>query len=340
MSMLTAGVVGLGLGRTHVEGYAKDPRVGRIVICDTSEERIEAVRRDYSGVGAAYTNLEEMLSSERLDVVSVVTPDGLHVPHASLCLDAGCHTLITKPLATTIEDGRRILDAARNAQRSNGTKAMVAHERRFRAFTREIKTAIGSGALGAVIHLRIDQIQDKRSFIAARPWLFAGEGSRTALTGSGIHEVDRVRHLVGDELVEVFAYGNRMGGIDIPANTTMSVLMQFASGAIGQVTITYDAHWPASGDIDDGFRLVAQKGLVVGRRLVHDGLSGWHELPVDHHSGAVREGSLGCLRSFLDSVVDDRPVEVPVEEGFASLAACIAAEESAGTGQPCRPKSP
>jgi predicted dehydrogenase len=330
MAHLTAAVVGLGLGATHVEAYCDDPRVDRVIVCDTDEGRLDSVRSRFSRVTEAYRSLEDLLDQETPDVISVVTPDRLHVPQAVACLEAGCHTLITKPLATTLEDARKILGVSRRA----GVLSMVAHERRFRPFTRRIRDLLDEGKMGAPIHLRIDQIQDKRAFIAQRPWLFSGKGSRTALTGSGIHEVDRVRHLIGGELQEVFAYGNRLGEIDIPANTTMAVLMLFAGGAVGQVTITYDAHWPHSGSVDDGFRLVTQRGLVVGNRYVYDGLDEWQTLPEDHHRDAVRAGSLGCVRSFLDSIVDKRPVEVPVEEGYTSLVACLAAEQSARTGQP------
>ena len=129
MATLRVGVVGLGLGRYHLDYYAQAPEVGRLVVCDADEARLAEEQRRQPRIAAAYTDLAAMLAAEQLDAVSIVTPDHLHRRHAEEVLAAGCHVLLTKPLATNLEDGRAIVRAAEASDRI----FMVAHERRFRS---------------------------------------------------------------------------------------------------------------------------------------------------------------------------------------------------------------
>ncbi len=88
--------------------------------------------------------------------------------------------------------------------------------------------------------------------------------------------------------------------------------------------------------IDDHFRLVGTRGLIVGNQVGRDGLAGWEVLPKDASEIAV--GSKGCVDAFLEAVVLGRSVAVDGRDAFASLAACVAADVSArGNGQPVTP---
>ena len=77
----------------------------------------------------------------------MVTPDHLHKRHAEICLQAGCHILMTKPIATNLTDGRAIVQAAEKF----GKTLMIAHERRFRSNYRELKRLLESGTTGRVV---------------------------------------------------------------------------------------------------------------------------------------------------------------------------------------------
>jgi predicted dehydrogenase len=275
--------------------------------------------------------LDALLAAERLDAVSIVTPDHLHREHAEQCLAAGCHVLLTKPLATNLTDGRAIVDAAEAANRI----LMVAHERRYRSRYRAIRSLIDAGDLGRIIHLRIDAIQDKRAQFQRAPWYASAEAGRTALVGSGIHEVDLLRYLIGRPIAAVWAASNDMGTLAFPKAKTTAAVYRFDGGAIGQVTVTYEAHWPKAGAIDDHFRLVGTKGMIVGDRVALDGRDDWQVLPGDE--SPIVTGTRGCVAAFVRSIVDGGPVEITGRDAFDSLAACVAADEAAATGQPQQP---
>jgi predicted dehydrogenase len=153
--------------------------------------------------------------------------------------------------------------------------------------------------------------------------------------GSGIHEVDLLRHLIGEPIESVSAFSNRLGTLEFPRDKTTAGLFRFAGGSIGQVTVTYEAHWPAEGSIDDHFRLVGTQGVVVGPRVARDGRDEWEDLPSDPNP--LIEGTRGCVAAFLRAICDDAPVAITGRDAFASLAACAAADESAARGEPVVP---
>lgn len=119
------GVVGLGLGVTYVESLSESRFVDKIVICDTDEDRLALISSKYSKVSSKYQDLLHMLEKEEMDAVCIVTPDHYHRLHAEICLNSGCHVLLTKPVATNLEDAKSIILTADKHQR----KLMVAQEK-------------------------------------------------------------------------------------------------------------------------------------------------------------------------------------------------------------------
>ncbi len=333
MRKLSVGVVGLGLGTRFAKACAESSFVERVVLCDPDGERLARLSESIPAVAGGYPDIGDMLEREAPDAVVVVTPDHLHRSHSVQCLQAGCHVLQTKPLATNLDDARGIVDAGDKA----GRILMVAHERRFRTRIMAIRDLLRSGALGEVVTLRIDAIQDKRGQFERAPWYASAEAGRSALVGSGIHEVDLLRHLIGASVEEVSAFSNRLGSLQFPKDKTTAAIFRFAGGAVGQVTVTYEAHWPAAGAIDDHFRLIGTKGLIVGTKYATDDDGCWRGLPVDDDEIGVSVS--GCVNAFLDVVVNGMPNPMDGGEAFASLAAAVAADVSAASGGPVRPEA-
>ena len=333
MGSLKTAVVGLGLGRHFVNALAGHPDVDRLILCDPDADRAEELRETHSEVDVIYEQLEVMLEKEQPDAICVVTPDHMHRPHSTLCFDAGSHVLQTKPLATNLDDARAIVAAAE----ATGKKLMVAHERRFRPLVIRIKEIIDNGEIGDLIHLRVDAISDKRSQFARAPWYASTESGRSALNGTGIHEVDLTRHYVGRPITAVSAFSNRLGGLEFPKDKTTAALFQFEGDIVGQVTVTYEGQQPRGHRLDDHFRAIGTEGTIFGDQVYRVGEEDWEDL--SGFSDDIRKGLTGAVLAFIDSVVNDAPIAVTGEDAFDSLAAADAADQSAARGETTRPES-
>lgn len=325
-SKLNCAVVGLGLGRHFTAALTANEHVGRISLCDPDPAKIEAIPDDPK-IAESYPDLDRMLTTERPDLVCLVTPDHMHRPHAEACFAEGCNVLQTKPLATNLDDARAIVAAAGKS----GQKLMVAQERRYRPSVMKMRSIIRDGEIGELIHLRIDAIQDKRRQFERSPWYASAESGRSALNGTGIHEVDLTRHLADRPIRHVSAFSNRLGDLDFPKDKTTAAIFDFEGDIVGQVTVTYEARWPSGSPIDDHLRILGTAGSIFGNRVYREGQSDWEEIPVAKNEIVL--GIKGCVDAFVQSVAHDAPIPITGEDAFASLSAAVAADLSAATNK-------
>jgi phthalate 4,5-cis-dihydrodiol dehydrogenase len=120
------------------------PGIVVVAAADPNEAARERFVRSYGGT--AYADLAAMLRDAAIDAVYIATPHQFHAEHALAAAAAGKHMIIEKPLALTVEDGQRIVDAARRA----GVVTLVGHTAGFDPAVRHMRRLIASGELGAL----------------------------------------------------------------------------------------------------------------------------------------------------------------------------------------------
>ena len=192
MEKLRVGVIGLGIGRHHIAGYQTHPQAEVVAIADTDEARLEEVG-DMYGVPQRYTSPERMLDRERLDVVSVATPNVFHKPQTVAALEAGCHVLCEKPMAMSAQEAREMLAAANRA----GKRLMINFSYRFTEQSMALKQQVDAGVLGDIYYGRT--IWHRRRWTRnLQSWFgqkaLAGGGP---LIDLGVHRLDLALWLMG-----------------------------------------------------------------------------------------------------------------------------------------------
>jgi predicted dehydrogenase len=143
-------------------------------------------------IPVATDDWRSLVTDDRVDAVVIGTPNSLHHDQAVAALAAGKHVLVDKPLATTVADGARIIEAARRADRVLG----VGHMWRHRDEVLDLRHSIVNGQLGRIIRTHGHGVHASwgPSGWFTDPTL-AGGG---ALIDMGIHAVDTARFLLGD----------------------------------------------------------------------------------------------------------------------------------------------
>src|SRR3954451_10276 len=141
---LRAGVIGVGwAGRQHIAAYDAMPGVELAAIAGLEEEaRTELATRH--GVERHVARWEDLLETDRLDVVSIAVPTFLHARIAIAALERGLHVLCEKPIARTVEEAVAMVEAARAA----GRVLDVAFNHRQRGDIQKLKAVIDTGRLG------------------------------------------------------------------------------------------------------------------------------------------------------------------------------------------------
>ena len=235
MAVVGGGIVGLD----HAAAYRAQSDVELVAIVGRDPARTRAVA-ERLGV-APWTDLEELVATERLDAVSVCTPTALHRPAVEAAATAGVHVLLEKPMATSVED----CDAIDRACRKAGVVLMLGFTHRFHAELLEARRRIAAGEIGPP-----GLAQDVFTFGEHGPWpdwyydrALAGGGE---LMHDAVHMVDRLAWLIDSPIVEVYgrttSYARGIRGVEDGGVATLA----FANGAIGSIFVN-EATYPSPG---------------------------------------------------------------------------------------------
>jgi UDP-N-acetyl-2-amino-2-deoxyglucuronate dehydrogenase len=230
---LRFGLVGCGvIGPLHAEAIASLPDAQLDAVTDVMLERAEKLARPYGA--RAYTDMQVMLARERLDVVTICTPSGMHGEHACCAMCAGCHVIVEKPMEIRLE----AIDEMLRVQKEQGVKLAVISQHRFDPATQQVKALIDEGALGRLV-LGNAQVPWWRSQAYYESgdwrgtWRLDGGG---VLMNQSIHYVDLLQWLMGP-VRSIRAYTDTLVHRMETEDVAVAVL-RFASGALGTISAT------------------------------------------------------------------------------------------------------
>jgi UDP-N-acetylglucosamine 3-dehydrogenase len=315
-------LVGLGaMGRNHLRVLSDLDGTELAAVCDQDAAVVDAVSRKHSIPG--YTSLVEMLDRERLDAAIVVVPTRFHVDAGVTALEHGLHVLVEKPIASNLEEGRRLIGAAASARRIFS----VGHIERFNPAVRELQRRISAGEIG-----RIYQIQARRQ--GPFPARIRDVG---VVIDLATHDLDVMHHLAGSEVQRLYAETEQR--IHTDHEDILNALLKFESGVLGVLQV----NWLTPTKIRE-LSVLGERGMFVCNYLTQE-LTFYKNAEVGAASGrhphAVTEGEAVTfpitqaeplrleLQSFMQAVRGEHAVEVNGEAGLRALHLALAIVTSA-----------
>ncbi len=214
---ITVAVIGLGFGRNHARVLHDLPGARLAAICDTDAERLAAVAKGRNV--ATYKDHREMLRQERLDAVIVAVPTRLHATVAEDAVATGCAVMVEKPIASTLDEGRRLVARAEAA----GVPLMHGHIERFNPAVQELARRLKAGEAGSII-----QITSRRlAYFVDRPRDF----DIGVVHDLGLHDIDLMRLLTGAEVER--AYAETLTNIRTPFEDALNGTLRFRTDGHG-----------------------------------------------------------------------------------------------------------
>lgn len=232
---LKTGIIGCGkVAGIHAAAFTAIQRSAFTAVCDNDEKRAKELASKY-GV-KAYTNVTEMVSKEKLDVVTVCTPHPVHKAPAVDALKAGANVLIEKPLASSLEDCDVMLSAAREEKK----QIAVISQRRFYAPCRRLKEAIDSGKIGKPsLGLVFMFGWRNEAYYKSDPWrgTWKGEGGGV-LVNQSPHQLDLLQWFMGSEIDEIYGIWKNLNHPYIEVEDTALAILKFKNGGIGNIIVS------------------------------------------------------------------------------------------------------
>jgi len=257
MKRIGMGLVGPGfVGAHHIDAVRRLGFVDVVAVAASSEASARA-KADALGVPKAYGTYQALAADPDVHVVHNTTPNYLHVPVILEAFARGKHVVSDKPLATTKDDARRLLDAAKTA----GVVHAVTFNYRGNPLVQQAREMIAAGEIGDVHFVHGAYLQDWLLQPTDFSWRLEPEkgGASSAMGDIGSHWCDLAQHVTGRRIVEVLAdlttvIGTRLkpststeafakGGdegrkpVAIQSEDLASILVRFDNGAKGSVNV-------------------------------------------------------------------------------------------------------
>ncbi len=274
-----------------------------------------------AGTGVVCDDWRDLVRRDDVDAVVVATPNVLHEQQALAAISAGKHVLMEKPFTATVAEADRVLAAAEAA----GVVVMAAHNTRFAAPVQAARDAVRSGLVGEVGSFRasFSHAGPLAAWSAEATWFLEPElAGGGVLLDLGVHLVDAVRAVLGDELTGVTAL---LAGLD--ANGLEHDAMVLATTRRGAVGSLHAGWRSTSADFslvvvgDRGTLRAAADGATLTRA---DGTVTALELPTSEDT---------VQAAFVRAVGTGRAEHPDGHDGRAAVAVVQAAYEAARTGR-------
>lgn len=337
--MVRYGIVGCGhIAKKHVTAIKEVEGAELVAVCDTNEERLKEFAVD--GV-RGYLSLEEMLQSD-VDVVSICTPSGLHPALTIQAAEAKKHVIVEKPMALTLEDADRMMDACER----NGVKMAVVHPNRFRPAVVELKRQLEQEAFGKIGHANATVRWNRnQAYYDQAPWRGTKAMDGGVLMNQAIHNMDLLLWMMG-ELEEVSTFdATRIRNIEAE-DTSVSVL-KFKSGALGLLEAAVTIY---PKNLEESLGIFGEKGTAVIGGPTANWVQNWQfeglsDEEVESTKQRVAQDPFGTpghqciIQDMTDAIRENREPIVSGKEGREALAFVVACQQSAETGQPVRLES-
>jgi len=295
--LLRVGVIGVGvMGSNHARVFVDMPGVKLIGVVDPDAKQRDFVTQALGCAG--YDSVEALLDSG-VDAVTIAAPTHLHHDMALACIARGVHVLVEKPIASSVEEGREIIDAARRA----GVTLMVGHVERFNPAVEAIKNAIRGEDILSIAITRVGPFPPRMSNVGV-------------VIDLAVHDIDLIRWFTDSDIIEVQPQLS-----SAVAEREDIALLQFrtASGVLAHINTNWLTPFKAR-SVTVATRGKYVMGDLLTRQVTEcfgfqpDGSYSMRHLSVGHAEPLRAE-----LMAYVSAIAEDKPPAVTGEEGVASL---------------------
>jgi predicted dehydrogenase len=299
-------------------------------LVDLDEARAKALAAEFGLSGATIgSDLEIVLAATKPDLLFDIVVPPARAGVVETGLRHSCHVLSEKPLATSLAEANRLIEAARSAGRIHA----VVQNRRYIEGVRRLRRAVAEGLIGDVTAIHCD------FFIGAHFGGFREQMEHVLLLDMAIHTFDAARFVIGSAPSAVYCHESNPPGSWYQHGAAANAIFEFDGGAV----FVYRGSWCAEGantSWESSWRVIGSKGTILwdgaddfrvgltgqGTSLLRDPMRADLPPPADEKQ---THGHASVISEFVAAVRSGRAPETVATDNIKSLAMVLAAIESA-----------
>lgn len=319
--MIQIGVIGTGgMGGRHARNLAKQtPGAQVVAVMDVDLNRAETVAAECGGA-KVYTDAAALIADPAVQAVVIAAPDPFHVELALACLAADKPALCEKPLATSIADAEKVLQA----ELTRGRRIQLGFMREYDAAHQALKELVGRGEIGLPL-----------MFHGMHRVLGWGPPRTTedVIINSAVHDIHSARWLLRQEVAQVYA--QRVAADETRPETCRLVLIQlaFKDSSLGLIEVNADSNYGYQVDVELTGTLGAARTSPAAAPIVRQSCKQFQTIAPDwlvrFDAAYIREA-----QAWVRSLVKEQPTGPSVWDGYVAMVVADACVESIKTGHP------
>ncbi|MFN8418686.1 MAG: Gfo/Idh/MocA family oxidoreductase [Anaerolineae bacterium] len=280
--MLRVAIIGVGwAGERQIQAIGElNRKISVQCIMDNDAEFLRAKAAEL-GIERTYAEYSAALNDPEVDAVSICTPHGLHCEMALQAIAAGKHVLVEKPIALTVEDATRMIEAAEEA----GVKLYVAENLAYAPLAHFLRGIVATGEhIGELVGASLEAGFRAPNFGYAgrRAWLTEPQhGGTGTWMLHGIHTMAQLRYIFG-EVETVYLQEHRAASFQRPdIEGTMSGMLTLRSGLHIRILQTCEVPFDSSsGSVDIPFTATAERSAPIISGMRYSAMRAMVRLPL------------------------------------------------------------
>ncbi len=320
-----------GAGTAVMKVFESDGRAENVAFIEKNPKRRAELASQYpTAIIGDETQYAEVLAKSSPDIVVDAGPDHLHAANSVAALEAGCHVLIEKPMATTLADAKAICAA----EQASGKVVMLDYTMRYSHPWGTVMQAAADGLAGKIFYLGGFYVHDMWDYYHAdgsewTPWRADPVNPQNILFGGGVHPLDMILVIMKDiPVTQVYCAGNALADSGMPMEDCFVVTMTFASGVVGKLLVSSGC---SGWDFGQMLEVYGQAGSIYEGTLYRR----WkdpYELPAPARVGEGHGWNLTVV-DFLDVLDGKKDNWMNSTYGIRNTSICDAAMKSLRSGQ-------
>ncbi len=322
MKRLRAGIIGLGVGERHIDGYQRHPGCEVAAICDFNDETLRRVGALYPNISRT-THAEEILQDPSIDVVSIASYDNYHFEQIEMGLKHDKHLFVEKPICLYDWQLARIRELSKAKPHLRISSNLIL--RRSPRFM-QLRQMIAAGDFGHLYYMEADYEYGRLEKIT-QGWRGQIE-YYSAILGGAVHMIDLLLWLSQDTVTEVSAWGNRIASKNTAFrfHDFVVCLLKFNSGLLAKVTTNLGCVKPHFHGLKIfGTQATFENGPAHANLYKSRLAETSPEQLTAAYPGVPKDE---LVYNFIQSIRAEAPAAVDVEDVFKTMSVCLAAERA------------
>lgn len=334
---IRVGIIGCGAiaQRLHGPDYACSPDAELVAFCDSIKGKAQALADQLAPEAQVFSDYKEMLKKADIEAVSVCLPNYLHAPVTIAALKAGCNVLVEKPMAASLAEAKKMLDAATKAKKL----LMVNQSQRLFPTHVKAKEVLDSGIMGKILHITaMFGHSGPENWSPTGKWFFDKKQARFgAMADLGVHKADLLRFLTGMEVSEISGFFERLEKPRATVEDNFVSAVKFTNGTVGTLAASWtvkgaEANYTVFHCTNGTLQVCLFPDRPLVANLINPGCQINFEVPAPptNYSGSW---GLDVGSRFCRAIKGEEAPYCSGYEGMKSLEVILAAEKAALTGR-------